>query len=342
MFSIATFVALIGIESAHFRYLREIPFFAIAIAVILVTWIAGKNVALIIVIPGVLLTDFLFVEPRYKISIFLPEHIYPAIISCIYLFAVIYLVSGMRKGYVRLEEEMKTRQKLEEQQKIFLAILGHDLRNPLAAIKMAAQVLQQKDSSQDAQEATRRITRVIDKLARLVEQLLDYSRCHITGHLPVVREPADMRNILNDVIRQVKMSTECAIECEFEGNLKGNWDPDRLEQMTQNLLVNALEHGERDKPIIVRAYEKEFNVVVNISNAVTERMAPEKLSKLFEPFGSSGRKKVGTRSTGLGLFIARHIALAHGGTINVTDNGDWIVFTVLLPCAQPSSGSQST
>jgi signal transduction histidine kinase len=121
------------------------------------------------------------------------------------------------------------------------------------------------------------------------------------------------------------------LEFQSEGDLRGRWDPARLSQVLSNLVGNALQHGERDKPIDVVARVDAEEVVIDVHSEGSP-IPPELLANIFEPMVSHGRRGAESTSVGLGLFIAREIVLAHGGTVTVTSTAsDGTTFSVRLP-----------
>ena len=128
------------------------------------------------------------------------------------------------------------------------------------------------------------------------------------------------------------MSAADAKSEEAEGGGEGIWDPERLAQVVSNLVGNALEHGEREGPVIVHCWDEAERQVLEISNT-GEPIPSHQLATLFDPFRQVGAARSGRGSgLGLGLFIVRELVEAHGGQVTVrsTEN-EGTTFTVLLP-----------
>jgi signal transduction histidine kinase len=305
------------------------------LAVVLIAWLCGRWPALVAVAVSTISANYMFMEPRWTWVTFTSSR-YVAYMA-LYVSAASLAAIGVAAtsdALQRAEHELARRKQVEKEREILLAIITHDLRSPLSSVRLVAQLLREREKGcLGAQEAAGRILRITERLARLVEQLLEFSQCETTGSLPIDRAPADMRDVWQEAIQDIQLEPgpQHRIDFSFEGNSQGNWDRDRLEQVAQNLLINALDHGEPEKPVHVVGREHDGQVTVEVHNHAVEPVPQEKLTKLFQPFGSSGRKKVGTRSTGMGLYIARQIALAHGGDIGASFNRDEVVFAVTLP-----------
>lgn len=314
-------------------FVRRTPFALFILAVTLIAWIANRRTAILMSVVGILATDYLFIEPTERTW---HTHALGVMFVFCIVIIVISVITSMNTEIARRKQEIARRKQLEEQQKVFVATLGHDLRNPLSAVKMAAQALIVNDKCEPTQLTASRIVRVANRLGRLIDHLLDYSRCDITGKFPIYRERTNMKNILGDLINEISPEDTSRIDYTCD-DVEGEWDPDRVCQMAQNLLANALDHGDPNKKITVRGFRRDGAAFICISNRITEPVPQEKVTRLFEPFSSSGRKRTGTRSTGLGLFIARQIALAHGGSISADIDSSDLSITVALPCHVPRS-----
>ena len=215
---------------------------------------------------------------------------------------------------------------------MFAGVLGHDLRNPLGAIMTAAQLLQMIITGD---ERTRRpISRIIssgERMSRMIDQLLDFTRIRVGAGLPVERRPSDVTELLRQVMDELEMATpEAWLRLERQGDGEGSWDEDRLGQLFSNLLGNAIQHGEPRRPITVRVDGSADPLRVDVHNHGT--IAPELLPRLFEPMAGTDRRWGGSQGLGLGLYIARQIAMAHGGEIDVrSSEEEGTTFTLSLP-----------
>jgi phosphoserine phosphatase RsbU/P len=216
----------------------------------------------------------------------------------------------------------------------FIAILGHDLRNPLNAISGCASLLQEGAQSEERHaRSISLILRSCQRIDRLVNDLLDFARSRLGGPLPLTKTSTDLGEICRSVLDEVKAAhPDRVIELERIGDLNGEWDKERLAQLISNLAANAIEHGSGERVRIV-AHDQEARVVLEINNR-GEPIAPELLSSIFDPLvhGRRDTSDEPSRGLGLGLFIAREIVTAHEGTIEVTSSAsDGTTFTVSLP-----------
>jgi PAS domain S-box-containing protein len=218
----------------------------------------------------------------------------------------------------------------------FLSIASHELRTPLTPLGLQLEMLEQSLSRLEVPPsgALRKLEiarRQVDRLARLVEGLLDVSRI-ATGRLRIEPEEIDLEATLRDVVlehRGMAERTGCTLELSSDGPLVGRWDRSRVEQIVANLLSNAIKYS-AGKPIEVRLSQDDGIVSI----AVVDRglgIAAEDIERIFGRFerAVSSRQYGGL---GLGLYIARQLARAHGGDISVESRlGAGATFTLRLP-----------
>ena len=221
----------------------------------------------------------------------------------------------------------------QEFQRHLLGIVGHELRNPLAAISASAACLLHSSalSGRDRQVLTR-IAAGSSRIERIVGDLLDFTLVHAGKGIPVSRQPADLGSLCLQVIDEIEASQpQAKIACRGEGDGRGEWDAARLAQLVANLVTNALKHGAQGSSIEVRWHGSEDEVLLEVRNS-GEPIAEALLPHLFQPFGQASHSDHGI---GLGLFISRQIAAAHGGTIEArSDLSEGTVFSVRLPRRQ--------
>lgn len=214
-----------------------------------------------------------------------------------------------------------------------LSIVSHDIRNPLAAIDASARVLAVRAGDDPpVRGIAERIRRNVDRIMHIVQDLLDFSHDRYGRGIPIVLARADMRGVCQEVADEVLSSApdrHIAVECT--GDTSGNWDGHRIAQAVSNLLGNAVQHSPAGTPVRVDVRGERDQVVVEVRNEGA--IAHDRITTLFEAFGSSAPQRDGRQGgLGLGLFIARAIARAHHGNIEVDSAPErGTTFRVTLP-----------
>ena len=214
----------------------------------------------------------------------------------------------------------------------FIAILGHDLRNPLQAIYSAGVLLEKKISDPALQGVASRIRVSVKRMSCLINDLLDFARARLGEGMGVrVEEVEDIDAGLNAVVREFQDGQpERQILANISVTRKVRCDLGRVQQVASNLIGNALKHGAPEGTVKVSAQAEESDLVLNVWNA-GEPISPENLDKICEPFwrhSSTGNRE----GLGLGLYICSEIVRAHGGTLSVTSTQEsGTSFTARLP-----------
>jgi len=215
-----------------------------------------------------------------------------------------------------------------------IGIVGHDLRNPLNTILLAAQHLVLHEGlGEKATELARKITRSASLAARLIDQLLDLTRSRLGGGIPIDPRPFDLSEVCLQVTGETELThPDRPVRLDVRGDSTGVWDRDRLYQLLANLVGNAVQHGEPRSAIDLRVDGGETEVVIEVANR-GEPIPPAMLPVIFDAFRKGRRAHPSrTHGLGLGLFIAQQIARSHGGSIAVTSSGgEGTTFRVRLP-----------
>jgi signal transduction histidine kinase len=226
----------------------------------------------------------------------------------------------------------------------YLFTLGQDLRGPLSAVHMASTVLGRPDFGPGTrQNAARRVRRALMQMDGSISDLLEYTRNRSVPGIPVDRSSCDLAHVCEASIDAARTGRPGRVfDVATFGDLVANVDASRIQQALSNLLHNAVEHGDGDTPIKLVATGGEGAVILSVWNAGPA--IPEALLEaIFEPWvraprGGSDAPDRSQTSLGLGLFIAREIVTAHGGSIDATSSAAaGTRFTIRLPRAQPSS-----
>jgi PAS domain S-box-containing protein len=216
-----------------------------------------------------------------------------------------------------------------------IGILGHDLRNPLSAVRALSTLLQRReDLPADAREGLGEIARAGQRMLELIETLLDFTNSRFKGSLPIAPVPTDLHAVCRGVVAEMRAAApRRTIDLDLEGDGRGTWDPARIAQVVSNLVANALEHGAGEGPVRVSVGGGGADAVLEVRNE-GPAIAPELRAVIFEPFcrGVAHRGASGARGLGLGLYIVREIVSAHGGSIAVESSAErGTTFSVRLP-----------
>jgi signal transduction histidine kinase len=218
----------------------------------------------------------------------------------------------------------------ETTRETFIAILGHDLRNPLAAVRMAAQRIAALGVA-EAEKHVQVIERAGGRMERLIVDLLDFARGRLGGGFRVEPRDEDMGDLCRVAIDEIDAARSGrTIHYRHSGNLLGRWDRDRVVQALANLLINAVDHGA--DPIEVEARSDGAEAVVTEIRNVGAEIPEEVVRTMFDPFNVRARGAASSSGLGLGLYIVHEIVLAHGGTIDVKQE-DSVVFSIRWPRA---------
>jgi signal transduction histidine kinase len=221
----------------------------------------------------------------------------------------------------------------------FLAILGHDLRNPLSAIANSSLFLASPGLLPPGAplEAVRRISRSAAKMSSMIRDLLEYTRTRLGRAIPISPERVSMQQICAMALDEIRaVHPEKIFRLETSGELEGQFDSERLQQVLSNLLSNAVRYGARSEPITLSAHGDPDKVTVQVQNQ-GGRIPADQLQVIFNPLvqiPTAARHDDADSSTslGLGLYIAHEIVAMHGGTIVArSSDEEGTVFSARLP-----------
>jgi len=227
--------------------------------------------------------------------------------------------------------------RVDQARDMFLAILGHDLRNPLNSIAMTGHMVPLVcNDPAEAIACGQQISRNVSVMERMISDLLDYTRTRLGAGMPVTPASLDLGSLARELFEEFRTAhPKRDIQLRTDGDLNGQWDTDRVRQAISNLLGNAIQHGSADFPVTLSLRGEMSNVFIDVQNG-GDPIPPGELSKIFDPLirGSSAEHPTKTRSgsIGMGLYIAREVAKSHGGRIDVTSTEkEGTMFTIRLP-----------
>jgi signal transduction histidine kinase len=272
-----------------------------------------KHVPIIFVTAGTTHQNHLFDGYDYGAVAFLQKPIEPRILK-----NKASTFFELRRQRARLESTLRFHE-------MFVAALGHDLRNPLNSIMMAAQVLQTALPEGD-RELVQGLLGSARTMGQMIDELQDLSRARMTGSIALSVRVVDVQALARAAVDERSLDAPGRISLSGEGDFRIEGDATRLARAVSNLVANAIKHGERGGPVDVELLARDAEVEVRVGNRGV--IDPVVASRMFEPFvGTKSR-----RGMGLGLYIVERVASAHGGSITCTsDDAHGTVFVMRLP-----------
>jgi signal transduction histidine kinase len=228
------------------------------------------------------------------------------------------------------EATLLSERETSELREQFIAVLGHDLRNPLASIEAGTKILAKTDSMDAAGEILGLMQKSVARMSALIDNVLDFARGRLGSGIALKRSPQSLQPVLDHVIAELRAgSPERNIEKMFDLTQPVECDGGRIAQLFSNLLGNAVTHGTAERPIHVRATTRDGEFELSVANS-GQPIPPDAMDRLFQPFYRLAEQ--GSRQgLGLGLYIASEIARAHGGRIDVTSSPEETRFTFRMP-----------
>ena len=237
-----------------------------------------------------------------------------------------------------LSAERQTAELREE----FIAVLGHDLRNPLASIDAGARVLSRELHSDTAAFVLKAIQASVKRMARLIDDVLDLARGRWGGGISVNRNTEVLLEaVLEQVVNELRaIWPGRVIETRFAIRHPIECDSGRIGQLLSNLVANALTHGATGGPVAVWASTGDHMLELAVANQ-GDPIPPTIAARLFQPF-FRGSQRSEHEGLGLGLYIAREICVAHGGALDVVSSIEETRFIARIPAVQPRAGCDAT
>lgn len=240
--------------------------------------------------------------------------------------------------------------KLDLSRNLFLGILGHDLRSPLAAARMSAELALRIGAPNLDERQTMLINQVIesaDRATEIVVHLLDLTRARLGSGLPIIKEPMDIGFVARRLVEEMRaIHPDCKFNLAISGDTAGEWDKPRIGQVFSNLLGNAVQYGFKDLPIALTIKGFATEVVLSVHNEGVPIPAYT-IGRIFDSLTRGEKDDTGTQpesiNLGLGLYITKEIVTAHGGTIDVTSSETGgTTFTVRFPKTSARGDGQET
>ncbi|MGB3183408.1 MAG: GAF domain-containing sensor histidine kinase [Cyclobacteriaceae bacterium] len=257
----------------------------------------------------------------------------PEVISMFSLFADLLsfhlsAIDELNTAHNKISEQEKATE-LREQ---FIAILGHDLKNPLTAILSSASYLRQQALDSDLLKMTDLIKSSSVRAIELIDNVQDFAQGHLGGGIHVNRSYCQTlgNELLSCVSELISVYPDQPISTTIDIDKPVYCDKYRINQVVSNLVTNAIKHGEERKPVSIKARISQGLLEIVIRNK-GNKIPAEEQAKLFEPFVRGKDRRGANRGLGLGLYISSMIAEAHGGGLSVSSTDKATEFRVTIP-----------
>jgi signal transduction histidine kinase len=246
----------------------------------------------------------------------------------IQMFEMFAEVIGFQLSAIRNLLDERNASALREQ---FIAVLGHDLRNPLASISGGASLLRKEALSERGSRILDMVQGSVVRMSGLIDNVLDFARGRLGGGFTLRRQAGvDLEPVLQQVVSELRVGAQGrTIETDFALREAVNCDPSRFAQMVSNLLANGLTHGAPQEPVQIHAATDGAELKLWIANK-GKPIPPGTMERLFQPF-FRGEAQPSQNGLGLGLHIASEIAKAHGGALEVASTLQETRFTFRMP-----------
>jgi len=223
---------------------------------------------------------------------------------------------------------------------LFASMVNHELRNALNAVSTAASLLEMRADSEKIATPVERIALSAARMERMLSQLVDFTRIELDGALVLIREPFELAEVVDELVSELPEEQRDRVLVEQAEDTDGRWDRDRIVRVLSTLLTNALEHGARDGKVrleIRPGEEGSEQMIVSVENH--GEIAGDVLQRLFVPKRPVARIGHAPSGLGLGLYVAQHVALAHGGQLDVQSESGRTRVTLRLP-VQPTPSAR--
>jgi signal transduction histidine kinase len=223
---------------------------------------------------------------------------------------------------------------VDQSRNLLLGMIGHDMRSPLQTIQTTARYLAALNAGEKVSGAASCLILSGARMKALLDDLVDFNRTRLGLGIAIAPTNVDLATLFAEELEQVRAAhPDRRLEFVAVGDTQGLWDGLRLQQLLANLVLNAIKYGAPDAPVRVAITGEETDVHLKVRNAGSP-LEPSTLDRIFDPLsrGLEHEDKYDPDAgLGLGLYIAREVAKAHGGEIEARSDETETVFTVRLP-----------
>jgi sigma-B regulation protein RsbU (phosphoserine phosphatase) len=227
-------------------------------------------------------------------------------------------------------QDLQSERDAAELREQFIAVLGHDLRNPLASMSAGTRLLSRESRNDAEARILAMMQTTVFRMAGLIDNILDFARGRLGGGITLDRQPHDLHPALHQVVEELRTATpDRMIEEHYDLRESVSCDRTRICQLASNLVGNALTHGSAREPVRLETRTTGDAFELSVTNG-GEPISTASMEKLFQPF-FRGQVRASKQGLGLGLYIASEIAKAHDGALEVRSSDTKTCFTFRMP-----------
>ena len=228
----------------------------------------------------------------------------------------------------RSETDLGSEREIATLREEFIAVVSHDLRNPIAALSAGLRIVTRGGGSETGR-VLQEMQSVVMRMSSLVDNLMDFASGRLGGKMRLDKQRVNLRDVIGAVVSELELASGRSIEVELDLPEVVQGDATRISQLLANLLTNAVSHGDPTKPIAVRGKAEGDTLRIDVISGGAPIPA-EQRDRMFNPYVRG--PDAGTKGLGLGLYIASQIARAHGGRLTVASESDGNRFSFHMPC----------
>jgi signal transduction histidine kinase len=252
----------------------------------------------------------------------------PEIVGMFELFAD--LIAGQidnLKSTITSEQALAKEREDSRLREEFIAVVGHDLRNPVAAFASGLRFLERGNA--DGATIVREMKKSVTRMSVIISNLMDFARGRLGGGIFAERQDGvELISLIDDIVGELRSFSEHDIRIVAPPELVISCDPQRLGQLLSNLVGNAITHGVPGTPVEIEVEKVAADLRITVTNQSSD-VPPEVLETAFKPFKRLSHGK--EEGLGLGLYISSEIAKAHGGTLSAQSDDGLVSFTLTIP-----------
>jgi signal transduction histidine kinase len=333
-FIVAVAMALIGFSLIYILYNFTGHYFSsvIEITIIAIVFYSGFYIGLSFAILLTIVVDYLYIPPIGSIFKSFAGNERFIIIISITIFAA-SLASSLKSAFQKVALAKKEAELATSMMEKVLAVVVHDIRNPLTSIKLGARLILKSPEQLDKHQIVlNRIIKTVDHADSMIKSLLDTASIKAGKKISLVFQNCDLNNQIAKMVGEISLIVSDSLRYIPSEPVWGEWGVNGINRALENLITNAIKYGEPNAPIVVKLHKDGQQALLSVHNNGNEISLKDQ-SKLFDTFHRTQDAESGkVKGWGLGLSVVKSVAEGHGGIVQVeSGKGQGTTFTLKIP-----------